>query len=314
MNNHDAYGHQPVLLEPAIAGLAIKADGFYVDCTFGRGGYSAAILARLGDGGRLLAFDLDPEAVKVAGQRFQSEPRFSIIHSSYTRLQQELEDRDRLGRVDGLVLDLGVSSPQLDDPRRGFSFQKDGPLDMRMNNQGGIPVSRWLKSVSKKDLADVIHSYGEERYANRIAAAIIAARQEGEIDSTLKLADIIQKAAPTREKDKHPATRTFQALRIYINRELQDLKTVLDQVVDALAPGGRLVVVSFHSLEDRLVKRFIRSEVRGDPYPSSLPVMQSQLQPRLKTIGNPVVADADEIAANPRARSATLRIAERLAV
>lgn len=312
MNSNNDHGHIPVLLEQAIEGLHIKPDGFYVDCTYGRGGYSAAILQQLGDVGELLAFDLDPEAVVAGAQRFKSDPRFTIIHSSYARLQQELEDRDRLGHVDGLVLDLGVSSPQLDDPTRGFSFQSDGPLDMRMNNRSGITAERWLKSVNKKDLADVLHNYGEERYANRIASAIVSARKQITIDTTRKLAALVQKVVPTKEQDKHPATRTFQAIRIFINRELQDLKAVLDQVVDALAPGGRLAVISFHSLEDRMVKRFIRNEVKGDPFPRELPVMQEQLRPRMKIIEKSLRPDAREIAVNPRSRSAVLRIAEKL--
>lgn len=312
MNSNNDHGHIPVLLEQAIEGLHIKPDGFYVDCTYGRGGYSAAILQQLGDVGELLAFDLDPEAVVAGAQRFKSDPRFTIIHSSYARLQQELEDRDRLGHVDGLVLDLGVSSPQLDDPKRGFSFQSDGPLDMRMNNRSGITAERWLKSVNKKDLADVLHNYGEERYANRIASAIVSARKQITIDTTRKLAALVQKVVPTKEQDKHPATRTFQAIRIFINRELQDLKAVLDQVVDALAPGGRLAVISFHSLEDRMVKRFIRNEVKGDPFPRELPVMQEQLRPRMKIIEKSLRPDAREIAVNPRSRSAVLRIAEKL--
>ncbi len=314
MNGDHEQGHIPVLLEQAVAALAIRPDGFYVDCTYGRGGYSAAILQQLGGAGGLLAFDLDPEAVMAAEQRFKSDPRFSIVHSSYARLQQELEDRDRYGQADGLVLDLGVSSPQLDDPARGFSFQADGPLDMRMNTQSGITAERWLKHVNQKDLAEVLRTYGEERFANRIANAIIAARRQIDIDSTGKLAALIKKVVPTREPDKHPATRTFQAIRIFINRELQDLKAVLDQVTDALAPGGRLAVVSFHSLEDRLVKRFIRNEVKGDPYPSELPVMQSQLHPRMKIIEKSVRPGAAEVAANPRARSAVLRVAEKLVV
>lgn len=312
MNSNNDHGHIPVLLQQAIRGLHIKPDGFYVDCTYGRGGYSAAILQQLGDVGELLAFDLDPEAVVAGAQRFKSDPRFTIIHSSYARLQQELEDRDRLGHVDGLVLDLGVSSPQLDDPARGFSFQSDGPLDMRMNNRSGITAERWLKSVNKKDLADVLHNYGEERYANRIASAIVSARKQISIDTTRKLAALVQKVVPTKEQDKHPATRTFQAIRIFINRELQDLKAVLDQVVDALAPGGRLAVISFHSLEDRMVKRFIRNEVKGDPFPRELPVMQEQLRPRMKIIEKSLRPDTREIAVNPRSRSAVLRIAEKL--
>lgn len=312
MKHSDDYGHTPVLLEQAIEGLDIKPDGYYVDCTFGRGGYSAAILQRLAGNGSLLAFDLDPEAIMIAGQRFQSDPRFSIVHSSYARLQLELEDREQHGRVDGIVLDLGVSSPQLDTAERGFSFRLDGPLDMRMNTGTGITAERWLKNVNKKDLADVLHNYGEERFANRIASAIVSARSQINIDSTAKLAALIQKVVPVREKDKHPATRSFQAIRIFINKELQDLKAVLDQIIDALAPGGRLVVISFHSLEDRMVKRFMRNEVKGDPYPSELPLTQEQLQPRLKFIEKSIRPDEQEVENNPRCRSAVLRVAERL--
>ncbi|MCG8325608.1 MAG: 16S rRNA (cytosine(1402)-N(4))-methyltransferase RsmH [Thiotrichales bacterium] len=312
MNKDNDYGHKPVLLAQAIEGMQLKSEGFYVDATFGRGGHSDAILQALGPGGTLLAFDLDPEAVVFGRQRFQSDPRFSIVHSSYARLQQELEDRDRFGTVDGILLDLGVSSPQLDDPQRGFSFQANGPLDMRMNNSSGVTAGRWLQHVNQKDLADVLRNYGEERYANRIASGIVSARKQIEIDSTGKLAALIKKIVPTREQDKHPATRTFQAIRIFINRELEDLKLVLEQVVDALAPGGRLAVISFHSLEDRMVKRFIRNEVRGDPFPSELPVTQEQLKPRMKMIEKALHADDAELAGNPRARSAVLRIAEKL--
>ncbi len=312
MANGDDYEHTPVLLQQAIAGLHIRQHGFYVDATFGRGGYSYEILHQLGSQGRLLAFDLDPEAVMIAESRFQADERFTIVHSSYARLRHELEQRDQEGNVDGIVVDLGVSSPQLDNPARGFSFQKDGPLDMRMNPNAGVSAERWLNSVNKKDLADVIRNYGEERFANRIAGAIVSARTQIKLDSTKKLAALVQRVVPTTEKDKHPATRTFQAIRIFINQELKDLTSLLDQVVDALKPGGRLVVVSFHSLEDRIVKRFIRNEVKGDPYPSELPVTTEQLQPRLKLIEKSIRPDATEIQKNPRSRSAILRVAEKL--
>ena len=300
--------HQTVLLEEAIDALAIRADGAYVDATFGRGGHSRLILDRLGPRGRLVAFDKDPEAVAVATRI--SDARFSVVHASFAELAGVL-DRLGLEGVDGVLLDLGVSSPQLDDAARGFSFRRGGPLDMRMDTSRGQTAAQWLETASEAEIREVIRDYGEERFAKQIAKAIVAARQRGPVVTTGQLADIVGAAVRTREKNKDPATRTFQAVRIYLNQELAHLSLALPQILDLLTPGGRLVVISFHSLEDRIVKRFMRDAARAD-VPIRLPLRESELpQPRLRLIGKPVRPSAEEIAANPRARSATLRVAER---
>lgn len=306
--------HRPVLLDEVLDGLAIRADGIYLDGTFGRGGHSAALLARLGEQGRLLAMDKDPQAVDTARQRFASEPRFEIVQGSFTRLGDEVRQRGWLGRVDGIMLDLGVSSPQLDDPRRGFSFRGDGPLDMRMDPTSGRSAAEWLNSASDSDIARVLKDYGEERHAKRIARAIVKSRtEEGALLNTAKLASVVAAANPSWERDKHPATRSFQAIRIFVNGELDELEQVLAMSLDILAAGGRLAVISFHSLEDRLVKRFIRDQVRGGDFPPGLPIRDAQLQRRLRAIGKDIRAGEAELAVNPRARSAVLRVAERLA-
>ena len=300
--------HQTVLLEEAIDALAIRADGAYVDATFGRGGHSRLILDRLGPRGRLVAFDKDPEAVAVATRI--SDARFSVVHASFAELAGVL-DRLGLEGVDGVLLDLGVSSPQLDDAARGFSFRRGGPLDMRMDTSRGQTAAQWLETASEAEIREVIRDYGEERFAKQIAKAIVAARQGGPVVTTGQLAAIVGAAVRTREKHKDPATRTFQAVRIYLNQELAHLSLALPQILDLLTPGGRLVVISFHSLEDRIVKRFMRDAARAD-VPIRLPLRESELpQPRLRLIGKPVRPSAEEIAANPRARSATLRVAER---
>ena len=306
--------HRPVLLDEVLDGLAIRADGIYLDGTFGRGGHSAALLARLGEQGRLLAMDKDPQAVDTARQRFASEPRFEIVQGSFTRLGDEVRQRGWLGRVDGIMLDLGVSSPQLDDPRRGFSFRGDGPLDMRMDPTSGRSAAEWLNSASDSDIARVLKDYGEERHAKRIARAIVKSRtEEGALLNTARLASVVAAANPSWERDKHPATRSFQAIRIFVNGELDELEQVLAMSLDILAAGGRLAVISFHSLEDRLVKRFIRDQVRGGDFPPGLPIRDAQLQRRLRAIGKDIRAGEAELAVNPRARSAVLRVAERLA-
>ncbi len=310
--NAESYGHIPVLLDEVVDGLDIKPDGIYVDCTYGRGGHSSMIMHMLGEKGRLLAIDQDEEAILSGQQRFANDDRIQFEHGSYIQLENLAEEHGIMGRVNGLLFDLGVSSPQLDNSERGFSFQKDGPLDMRMNQSTGVTAEKWLSLAPEREIAKVIKSYGEERYANRIARAIVSARQQIDLNSTGLLAAIIKKVVPTTEKDKHPATRTFQAIRIYINRELDELREALDQIVDVLVPGGRLAVISFHSLEDRLVKRYIRNEVKGDPFPSELPVMQGQLQPRLKMISKKIQASEEEVELNPRSRSAILRVAEKL--
>jgi len=305
--------HRPVLLEEALTALNIRADGRYVDGTFGRGGHSGAILARLGPEGRLLALDKDPAAVAEGERRFGDDPRFVIRQTSFAEIGEVTRTLGWLGKVDGILLDLGVSSPQLDDAERGFSFRHDGPLDMRMDPTRGPSAAEWLAEASEQEIARVLKEYGEERFARRIARAIVQARAEVPIETTGRLASIVAAAVPNREPGKDPATRSFQAIRIFINRELADLQAFLDQVLAVLAPGGRLAVISFHSLEDRLVKRFIREQEKGDRFPPDLPVTAAQLQPRLRAVGKPIRPSETEVRENPRARSAILRVAERLA-
>jgi len=304
--------HQPVLLAEALAALQVRPEGTYVDGTFGRGGHSRAILERLGPDGRLLAMDRDPSAV-MAGARIEDR-RFVIERGSFATMGAMLESHGVAGAVDGILLDLGVSSPQLDDATRGFSFQHDGPLDMRMDPDFGSPASLWLAGAAADEIADVLWRLGDERFSRRIARAIVAARHEEPIMTTAQLAAIVSRAVFRREPGKHPATRTFQAIRIHINGELEALRDVLAAAMPALAPGGRLAVISFHSLEDRIVKRFFRDGSRPyDDLPPDLPVRNVGRPPLLRLIGKPVRPGPAEIAANPRARSAVLRIAERLA-
>jgi 16S rRNA (cytosine1402-N4)-methyltransferase len=306
--------HQPVLLAEVTASLSLSEGGIYVDGTFGRGGHSRAILADLGPGGRLLAIDRDPEAVAAGRALAALDPRLEILHGEFSRLGPWLEERGWHGRVRGILLDLGVSSPQLDDPARGFSFARSGPLDMRMNPAGDQPdAATWLARAREEDLARVLWELGEERFSRRIARAIVAARREGPILDTGRLAGIIAAAAPSREPGRHPATRSFQAIRIHINRELEELGATLGQALEALAVGGRLAVISFHSLEDRLVKRFFRAGEQGDRLPRGVPVTAAALRPRLRLIGRAIRPGAAELAANPRCRSAVLRVAEKLA-
>lgn len=304
--------HIPVLLEEVLENLAIKSDGIYVDATFGRGGHSQAILQALGTQGRLLAMDQDPEAVAYAKQYFSLDNRFSIYHGSFTELEHYLISQELLGKIDGILFDLGVSSPQLDAAERGFSFMRDGKLDMRMNTTQTLDAASWLAKVTEKELATILWEYGEERYSRRIAHAIVAARQESPIISTLQLAEIVKQAHPSWPKDKHPATRSFQAIRIFINQELESLTQGLEQSLKALNAGGRLLVISFHSLEDRVVKQFMQQEERGGEFPAGLPVKQDQYRPRLKRIDRAIKPSQQEIATNPRARSAVLRIARKL--
>lgn len=307
-----AWTHKPVLLEETITALNVKADGVYVDGTFGRGGHARAILDQLNASGHLLALDKDPQAIAVAEQLAQQDSRFQFKQGSFAELKSTLDTLDWTGKVNGLLLDLGVSSPQLDDPQRGFSFRHDGPLDMRMDPHHGISAAQWIASAKENEIAQVLKEYGEERFAKRIARAIVKARQEQPINTTGQLASIVAAANPSHEKGKDPATRSFQAIRIFINQELDDLKTCLDQVVEILAPGGRLVIISFHSLEDRIVKRFIREQCKGDDFPIDLPVMHVQLNQRLRSIGKAIRAGDEELQHNPRSRSAVLRIAERV--
>jgi 16S rRNA (cytosine1402-N4)-methyltransferase len=300
--------HQPVLLEEAITALMVSTDGTYVDGTFGRGGHSARILETLSPRGSLLALDQDPEAAAVAQQLMQQDARFSFRSVNF----RALADCVTPGSLQGVLLDLGVSSPQLDDPERGFSFSHDGPLDMRMNPSAGQSAAAWLAAVKEAELAKILKEFGEERFARRIAAAIVAARDEAPIERTGQLAEIVAAANPKWEQHKHPATRSFQAIRLQVNGELDALRSVLSASVNALAPGGRLVVISFHSLEDRIVKRFIRDAARGQYVPPGVPIQHDAQQGALRLIGKAVMPSATETAQNPRARSAVMRVAERL--
>lgn len=304
-----AHAHVSVLLSEAVNALAIRADGLYVNATFGRGGHSRAVLAQLGPQGRLIAFDRDPAAI-AAGQAV-GDARLTLVHSAFSALDDELA---RLGVqvVDGVLLDLGVSSPQLDDAARGMSFRFDAPLDMRMDTSRGQTVAEWLAEASVGQITEVIREYGEERFAHAIAKAIATARAGGAVATTGQLAALVEKAVRTREPGQHPATRTFQALRIFINQELEELSRVLPACVSRLRPGGRLAVISFHSLEDRIVKRFMRDESRPPVLPRRLPVRAADLPaPRLRLVGKAARPGEAEVAANPRARSAVLRVAER---
>jgi len=306
----ETQAHQTVLLQEAVAALNVNGSGCYVDGTYGRGGHSKLIMQALGPDGCLLAIDKDLAAIESGCQMFANDSRFLIEQGSFAKLRELTDQHDLTGKVDGILLDLGVSSPQLDTAERGFSFMHDGPLDMRMDTTSGMSAATWLAQAEDREIAQVLKTYGEERFAKRIARAIVAARQESPIESTGQLAAIIAQANPVKEPGRNPATRSFQAIRIFINRELDDLCDCLDQVLSVLAPGGRLVVISFHSLEDRIVKRFMRDHARGDDFPVGLPVTQDQLQPRLKLIGKAIRPSAAEVSLNPRARSAVLRIAE----
>lgn len=305
--------HIPVLLNEAVSALVTADDGIYVDATFGRGSHSRAILSRLSSRGRLIALDRDPEAVTYAKQHLTGDQRFTIVHASFARLQMVLESQNVSGQITGILFDLGVSSPQLDNPSRGFSFSNEGQLDMRMDTTQGVSAMTWLASVTEVELADVLWQYGEEKYSRRIARAIVGARAEAPITTTAQLVNIILRAIPKQKGtwDKHPATRSFQAIRIAVNDELTELQLGLAQALAALAPGGRLAVISFHSLEDRIVKQFMRQQEKGQVLPRGLPVKGSNHQATLKVIGKPVKPDLSEININPRARSAILRIAEK---
>lgn len=305
--------HQSVLLKEAITGLAIKASGIYIDGTFGRGGHSRAILEHLSEEGRLIAIDKDPEAIDYAKQHFAKDKRFQIIQGSFARLAEFAKTWNINGKVDGILLDLGVSSPQLDNPERGFSFMQEGPLDMRMDLTQPFDAARFVNQAEAKEMAMVFKEYGEERFAGRIARAIVEARNEAPIQSTEVLAEIVKKANPKWEKHKHPATRVFQAIRIHVNQELQDLGTGLNAVLDVLKVGGRLAVISFHSLEDRIVKQFMRDKEIGQRPPPGVPVFHVDLQSNFKRVGKAIKASEEEIKHNVRARSAVLRIGEKIA-
>ncbi len=302
--------HQTVLLREAVDALVTTASGFYVDGTFGRGGHTRELLGRLDESGRVLGVDKDPAACEAAQQLAESEPRFEFFHGSFAQLPHQLR-RMGIDAVDGILLDLGVSSPQLDEAARGFSFTQDGPLDMRMDTTRGETAAEWLSHAGPDEIAGVLREYGEERFARRIAAAIVAARSEQPITTTGRLAQVVSEANPRWEKHKHPATRSFQAIRIKVNRELEDLQELLACAIDLLRVGGRLVVISFHSLEDRLVKRYMRDMARGDHYPPGVPVPEASLNRRLKIVGKAVRASEEEVVANVRARSAIMRVAEK---
>ncbi|MFZ1576399.1 MAG: 16S rRNA (cytosine(1402)-N(4))-methyltransferase RsmH [Chromatiaceae bacterium] len=307
------HGHRPVLLEESLEALAIRSNGIYLDGTFGRGGHARSLLARLGATGRLLVLDRDPEAVAVARALADQDSRLMVEQAPFSAVTAVAKHYGLLGVIDGLLLDIGVSSPQLDEAGRGFSFAAEGPLDMRMDNSAGETAAQWLARAKETEIAQVLHEYGEERFSRRIAHALVTARGEAPILTTERLASLVAAAAPTREPGKHPATRTFQAIRIQVNRELDELRLCLAGARDLLALGGRLVVISFHSLEDRIVKRFIRDEARGEQFPRGVPVRARETQSWLRPIGRVVHASPAEVAANPRARSAVMRVAERLA-
>ena len=304
--------HVPVLVDEVVRHLAIQADGLYVDATFGRGGHSRAMLAQLGSRGRLLAFDRDPEAVREGTNLVCEEPRLTVEQANFGQLGEALTAHQVFGAVDGVVIDLGVSTPQLENAGRGFSFRTDGPLDMRMDPETTPSAAEWINTAEQGEIARVIAQYGEERSARRIARAICVARGEQRIGSTLQLANIVEQAMPQRHPAKHPATRTFQAIRIFINKELDELRQCLEQFPDALKIGGRLCVISFHSLEDRNVKRYMRDHSRIDPALARLPVVPESAQPRTRLVTGAVHPSESELADNPRARSAVMRVVERL--
>jgi len=298
--------HVSVLLAESVSALSVRADGSYLDGTFGRGGHSKEILSRLSSSGKLIAVDKDP-AAEASALSLANDPRFQFEPGSFADISRIVTDNS----LDGILLDLGVSSPQLDDAHRGFGFSGDGPLDMRMDTRTGMTAAQWLASAPEQDIADVIKTYGEERFGKRMAAAIVRVRAETPITSTRQLANIIAEANPKWEPHKHPATRAFQAIRIFINRELEDLELALECMVDKLVVGGRLVVISFHSLEDRIVKRFMRDQARGIQLPRHVPVVDSDAGKTLNLVGKAMKPSNEEIARNPRSRSAVMRIAER---
>lgn len=306
--------HITVLLDEAVAALAVRPDGRYLDGTFGRGGHSRLLLEQLGSEGRLLGFDKDPLAIATGQALAAEDGRFVVVQRSFAELGDEVAQRGWTGTLSGILLDLGVSSPQLDDPERGFSFLNDGPLDMRMDPSRGVSAADWIGQASEEDIARVFKDYGEERFAKRMARAVVQRRAEKPFERTADLAKVLTDANPAWEKGKNPATRAFQGLRIYINNELGDLETGLDAALEALEVGGRLVVISFHSLEDRIVKQFMRRQAKGeaDQLPRGLPVMPKPFEPRLKLIGKAQFASETEVRANPRSRSAVMRVAEKV--
>ena len=304
--------HQPVLLDEVLDALDIKPGGVYLDATFGRGGHTKAILDRLDKEGRVLAFDQDIEAINHGRRQFADEPRIEFIHSNFSQVESVIVEHGLEHRIDGVLMDLGVSSPQLDDAERGFSFMRSGPLDMRMDTSKGESAMAWLAKVEFYDLVNVLRRYGEERFAKRIASAILESRETETISTTGELTEIISDAVPVKEKHKHPATRSFQAIRIYINQELQAVEEGLQGAASILAIGGRLAVISFHSLEDRIVKRFMRDISSRPKLPAGLPIIETDEEPPYRLIGKQRTADKAETNENPRARSARLRVLERV--
>ncbi|MFJ1336644.1 16S rRNA (cytosine(1402)-N(4))-methyltransferase RsmH [Pseudomonas caricapapayae] len=314
MTIDSGFNHITVLLDEAVEALAVRADGCYLDGTFGRGGHSRLILSKLGPQGRLLGFDKDPQAIATGQALAAEDGRFVIVQRSFAELGAEALERGINGKVNGILLDLGVSSPQLDDPERGFSFMNDGPLDMRMDPSRGVSAAEFIASASAEEIARVFKEYGEERFAKRMANAVVARRETQPFERTADLAEVLKVANPAWEKGKNPATRAFQGLRIHVNNELGDLEAGLEAALDALEVGGRLVVISFHSLEDRIVKLFMRKLVKGegDNLPRNLPVQHKHFEPKIKLIGKAQFASEAELKANPRSRSAVMRVAEKL--
>jgi 16S rRNA (cytosine1402-N4)-methyltransferase len=312
------FEHTPVLLHEVLAALQVRESGRYLDATFGRGGHTAAILERVGGAGCVVAIDRDPEAIRAGHERFGTDGslaqgRLTLVSSPFSRLAQVVTEMGMAGGFDGVLLDLGVSSPQLDNAARGFSFAQDGPLDMRMNNTTGVTAADWLAKAPEHEIARVIRDFGEERFAKRIARAIVHERSQRSIARTLQLAEIVAGAVPMREPGKHPATRTFQAVRIQVNQEFQEIDAALEGSLQALAPEGRLCAISFHSLEDGIVKRFIQKHSQEDPVYAGLPMVPQHAQPKLRRVGKAVHPTAAEVASNPRARSAIMRVAARVA-
>lgn len=311
--NDAASAHQPVLFKQVLNAMAVKPDGVYVDGTYGRGGHAIEILAQLNEKGRLVLMDKDPQAIACAQQNHSSDARVTIIHDDYAQMSKHLEQLGLKQQVDGVLLDLGVSSPQLNDAQRGFSFQHNGPLDMRMNPESGMSAAEWVMTAPEKEIASVLWELGEERFSRRIATKIIEYRQQQPIVDTATLAGLISSCLPAGKQHKHPATRSFQAIRIRINQELEQIKKILNDLFDILKIGGRVLVISFHSLEDRLVKRFFKRYATPPVLPKGLPIRDSDIAMtvRLRIIGKAIKATAEEVRQNPRSRSALLRIAER---
>ncbi len=309
MSGHD--NHYSVMLDEAIKALFVRENGKYADCTYGRGGHSRAILSALGPEGVLLTLDSDLDAVRHAKKTFANDSRVIVEHSVFSKIKKIVEKHNLTG-LDGVLLDLGVSSPQLDNAERGFSFRLDGPLDMRLDRTAGKTAADWLQKASQKEIEEVLKNYGEERYFRRIARALVTERDKYELDSTGDLAEVVKKAIPTLEKNKHPATRVFQAIRIHINRELDELTQCLQQIIGLMNSGGRLVIISFHSIEDRIVKNFFKSKAQGDYLPRKFPIKDTDIKRTIRVLGKPLKASAEEIFKNRRSRSATMRVAEKM--